>query len=122
MAMPFRMFAGGPVGSGRQWMSWIHRDDWVALVEHALTDARIDGPLNAVAPGPVVNRDFCRALGSALHRPSWLPTPGFALRAVLGELADGLLLQGQRVLPSRAQVVGFGFTYDDVQSAILAAI
>ena len=122
MAMPFHVFAGGPVGSGRQWLSWIHRDDWIRLVERAIADESIAGPLNAVSPQPVTNRAFSQALGRALHRPSWLPVPGLALQLLLGELADVALLQGQRVRPARAEQLGFAFTYRDVDRALAAAL
>ncbi len=118
MMLPFLLFAGGPVGSGKQWMSWIHRDDWIRLVERLLTDTSFSGPINAVAPSPVTNRDFSSALGRAVHRPSWLPAPGFMLRAIFGEMADVILLSGQRVLPSRAGELGFEFTYADLDRAL----
>jgi uncharacterized protein (TIGR01777 family) len=113
----FKLFAGGPAGSGAQYMSWIHRDDWVALVTWLL-DGRGDGPYNATAPNPVTNAEFSRALGRVLDRPSWFPTPGFVLRTVLGEMADALVLGGQRVLPSRALAEGFTFRFGDVAAAL----
>ena len=111
MLPPFRMFVGGPLGSGRQYMSWIHRDDWVEIVRWALLTSSVSGPLNATAPNPVTNAEFSSALGSALRRPSWLPAPGFALRLVLGEMADALLLSGQRILPAKANALGFRFAF-----------
>lgn len=118
MALPFRMFGGGPVGSGRQYYSWIHRDDWLEMVAWALRTNGVSGPLNLTAPNPVPNRDFARALGRALHRPSLLPAPAFALRLALGEMADALLLTGQRVLPARAHAAGFTFRYPTLEAAL----
>jgi uncharacterized protein (TIGR01777 family) len=114
---PFRLFAGGPIGSGRQYMSWIHRIDWVEMVRWVVETPTIAGPLNATAPEPVTNRDFSRALGRALHRPSLLPAPGFAVSLVLGEMAGPLVLTGQRVLPARARSMGFHFRYPDINQA-----
>lgn len=113
----FKLFAGGPAGSGAQYMSWIHRDDWVALVTWLL-DRRDEGPFNATAPNPVTNAEFSLALGRVLGRPSWLPTPGFVLRAMLGEMADALLLGGQRVLPARAMAAGFTFRFNELGDAL----
>ncbi len=119
LALPFRLFSGGPAGSGQQYMSWIHEADWVGMAVWALT-APVSGPLNATAPEPVTNRAFARALGQALHRPSWLPAPAFALRIVLGEMADALILGGQRVLPRVALDGGFRFTHTRVDDALRA--
>jgi uncharacterized protein (TIGR01777 family) len=100
LALPFHFFAGGPLGSGRQVMSWIHRDDWIAMVRWALASPGVQGPLNLTAPAPVTNREMATALGRALHRPSFMPAPAFALRLALGEMADAMVLNGQRVLPA----------------------
>jgi uncharacterized protein (TIGR01777 family) len=118
MALPFRFFVGGPVGSGRQYMSWIHRDDWVGIVTWAMRDPTVTGPLNLTAPDPVRNSDFARALGQALGRPSLLPVPAFALRLAVGELADTALLSSQRVIPAVASAAGFRFGYADIQGAL----
>jgi uncharacterized protein (TIGR01777 family) len=118
MAPPFRMFAGGPVGSGRQWMSWIHLDDWIGLVRLAITNDAVRGPLNLVAPAPVTNREFSHALGRALHRPSVMPLPEFAVRLMFGELADGTLLASQNVAPKVAREAGYQFRYSEVQQAL----
>ncbi|NOT25749.1 MAG: TIGR01777 family protein [Acidobacteria bacterium] len=119
MALPFRFFAGGPIGSGRQYLSWIHRDDWVAMTTWALTNPAVSGPLNATAPEPATNREFTKALGRALHRPAFMPAPGFALRVVLGEMAN-LILEGQRVLPAKAGELGFRFRYPQLEPALRA--
>ena len=118
MLPPFRLFAGGPFGSGRQFVSWIHRDDWVALVLWLLRARDVDGPVNATAPAPVTNAEFARALGHALRRPSWLPAPAFALRLALGEMADPLLLFSQRVMPDRASRAGFVFAHPTLEHAL----
>jgi uncharacterized protein len=117
MLLPFKLFAGGPFGTGRQFVSWIHRDDWVALVLWLLDAQNLAGPVNATAPSPVTNAEFARALGRALHRPSWLPAPAFALKVALGEMADPLLLFSQRVMPDRASRAGFLFRYATIERA-----
>jgi hypothetical protein len=119
-ALPFHVFAGGPAGSGRQYMSWIHVDDWVQMVYWAVTTSTVQGPLNVTAPEPVTNAEFARTLGSALRRPAIVPAPAFALRLVLGEMADALILGGQRVLPARAQSLGFSFRYATLDAALRA--
>jgi uncharacterized protein (TIGR01777 family) len=121
MARPIRWFVGGPIGSGRQYLSWIHRDDWVSMVVWALTNEAVSGPLNVTAPTPATNLDFTRALGAVLRRPTLLPAPGFALRAVLGEMAD-LILTGQRVVPARALELGFEFQYPVLDAALRDAL
>ncbi|HZI79251.1 MAG TPA: TIGR01777 family oxidoreductase [Vicinamibacterales bacterium] len=118
LALPFHFFAGGPLGSGRQVMSWIHRDDWVAMVRWALASTGVRGPLNLTAPAPVTNREMAAAVGRALHRPSFMPAPGFALRLALGEMADALILNGQRVLPKLAVAGGFRFRYSTLDEAL----
>jgi uncharacterized protein (TIGR01777 family) len=118
MLLPFKMGAGGPVGSGRQYWPWIHRSDWVDMVRWALQTRAVSGPLNATAPNPVTNKDFARALGRALRRPSLMPAPAFALRLVLGEMADALLLSGQRAVPAKAQALGFTFKYTRLEPAL----
>lgn len=117
MLTPFKMFVGGPVGSGRQYMSWIHHADLVGMILFALDDPRIEGPLNGVAPQPATNREFSTELGKALGRPSFLPTPAFALRLALGEVAN-VVTQGQRVMPQKALDNGFRFRYPDLAPAL----
>jgi uncharacterized protein (TIGR01777 family) len=116
MMMPFRLFAGGPIGSGRQYLSWIHRLDWVEMVRWIVATPSADGPFNATAPHPVTNRQFARALGRALHRPALLPAPGFGLRLLLGEFAESILT-GQRVIPKRAMAMGYHFRYPEIDIA-----
>lgn len=114
---PFRFFVGGPVGSGRQYMSWIHRIDWIEMVRWIIDTRALTGALNVTAPVPVTNREFSRALGRALHRPAFVPTPGFPLKIVLGEMAEDLVLTGQRAIPQRALSHGFHFRYPEIDQA-----
>jgi len=118
LALPFRLFAGGRVGSGNQYWSWIHREDWVRMVRWAIDTEMVKGPLNLTAPGPVTNREFTQALARALHRPAIAPAPAFALRFLLGEMADAMILNGRRVLPAKAEMKGFEFRYPDLDSAL----
>jgi uncharacterized protein (TIGR01777 family) len=118
LALPFRFFAGGRLGSGEQYCSWIHIHDWVRLVRWAIEQPGINGPLNATAPAPASNRELADALGRALRRPAFAPAPAFALRLLLGEMADALILSGQRVLPAKATRSGFEFRYPDLESAL----
>jgi uncharacterized protein (TIGR01777 family) len=117
MLTPVRMFAGGPLGSGRQYVSWIHHEDLVDLLLLALDNPQCAGPLNGTAPNPATNRDFFRALGKALHRPSFMWTPGFALRVVLGEAAE-IITTGQRVLPKKALALGYRFKFATLDAAL----
>ena len=122
MLPPFKMFAGGPLGAGTQYMPWIHKDDWVRLVSWTITTEGARGPLNATSPSPVTNAEFSKALGHALKRPSLLPAPAFALRIALGEMADALLLSGQRALPMRATDLGFSFRYSNIDDALASVL
>ena len=119
MLLPFKLGAGGPLGNGRQWMSWVDRDDAVRMIEWALETETARGTYNVTAPEPVRNRDFGRALGAALHRPALIPTPALALRLAFGsEMAEEMLLAGQRVLPARAQREGFTFDYPTIDRSL----
>ena len=120
MLPAFRMGLGGPIGSGLQWFPWIHRDDIVRLYLHLL-DTDIDGPVNGVAPEAVRQGDFAKALGTALHRPAFLPTPRFALRLAVGEFGD-TLFHSQRVLPEKAKRNGFEFKYPTLPEALAASL
>ena len=117
MLLPFQMGVGGPIGNGRQVMSWIHRDDLVALLTACVEDARWSGVVNATAPEPVSSREFAKAMGRALHRPAILPTPGFALALLKGRVAS-ILTAGQRVLPSAALRLGFPWRYPTIDAAL----
>jgi uncharacterized protein len=118
MLLPFRFGAGGPVGNGAQWMSWIDRDDALGLIAWAIGHAAARGVYNATSPQPVRNRDFARAVGRALHRPSLLAAPAFALRLAFGEMAEEVLLAGQRVFPRRAEADGFAFVRPSLDAAL----
>lgn len=122
MLPPFRLGLGGPMGDGRQFMSWVSMPDTVGLLHHALVNEAIDGPFNAVAPGAVPNREFSGTLARVLRRPAFLPAPAFALRAAMGELADGLLLASLRVVPRRALETGYRFRHAELESALRAAL
>ncbi len=117
MALPFRLFAGGPLGSGRQWVPWIHLADEVGAIRFLLETEVARGPFNLSAPDPVQNRDLGRALGEVLHRPSLLPTPGFALQLALGEMA-AMVLEGQRTVPQALQKLGYTFRFPDLRWAL----
>lgn len=121
MALPFRLFAGGPLGSGRQWFPWAHLDDTVAAYRRALEDERLRGAVNLAAPDLRRQRDLARELATVLGRPSWLPAPRPALRAVLGEQAD-LLLHGQRAVPAKLTEVGFRFAHPSLRDALEDAL
>jgi hypothetical protein len=116
--LPFRLFAGGRVGTGQQFFSWISLTDWIGLVQWVLATNHLSGPVNLTAPAPVTNAEFARVLGRALGRPSFVPTPAFAVRFALGELADSLILGGQRVVPARAQARGYEFTHATLEAAL----
>jgi uncharacterized protein (TIGR01777 family) len=121
MLPPFRLGVGGPVAGGRQFISWIHRDDLAGLIAAAVSDDRWNGPVNATAPEPVSNRDFSRALGHTLKRPALLPVPGLALQLLYGEMAE-IVTQGARVVPAKALVLGYEFAHADLGEALSSAI
>lgn len=110
MLPPFKLGVGGPLGSGKQWFPWIHISDIVGIFRHAIDNGSMKGPVNGVAPEPVTNAEFTKQLGRALHRPAFLPVPEFALRALLGEMAD-VLFGSQRVVPKAAVEAGYEFQY-----------
>ena len=118
MLLPFKLGLGGRLGSGGQFMSWIHLDDQIELIKFALAYRGLDGPVNAVAPLPVTNLEFTKTLAGVLRRPAVFPVPAFLLRAVLGEMADALLLQGQRVLPRKLMSAGFKFAHPELKDAL----
>jgi len=123
LLLPFRLGAGGPMGSGDQWMPWVDREDILRFIEWAIDRDTVRGPYNVTAPNPARNRDFARTLGRVLHRPAFMPTPAFALRLILGsEMADEMLFGGQRVLPKRGTEEGFEFRYPELDAALKHAI
>lgn len=117
MALPYKLGVGGRVGSGTQWVSWIHIRDMVRLLEFAIMNERVVGPINATAPHPVTSDGLGRTLGQVLHRPHWIPVPSFALKLLFGELSE-LLLKGQRVLPRKLLDLSFRFEYPELEGAL----
>jgi hypothetical protein len=122
MLLPFQLGMGGPIGSGRQWMSWIVLEDLIRVLSSALTDTRMRGPLNAAAEQSVTNREFVRALGSALHRPAVFPLPAFIVRTIFGEMAKETLLSSTRAVPARLKEIGFSFRHPEIREAMQFAV
>jgi hypothetical protein len=123
LLLPFKLGYGGRTGPGSQWWSWITLDDEVGALEHLAFSSEMDGPVNLTAPNPVTNTDFVNALGAALRRPTILPTPSFALKAMLGsELAEALLFQSQRVVPARLTEDGFAFNSPSLEGALQSLV
>lgn len=122
MLTPFRMGAGGHIGSGRQWMSWITLDDVVGAIQHALATDSLRGPVNTVAPNPVTNAEFSRVLGQVLHRPTILPLPAFMVRMIFGEMGEALLLGSQRVDCGKLVASGFRFRHPELKPALEAIL
>lgn len=122
MLLPFRLGLGGRVGDGGQWLSWISLEDAVGALRHAIDTPALQGPVNVVGPAPVTNAEFTDALGRVLHRPTLLPIPKFALRAVFSEMADATLIASQRAVPRALEATGFEFAHRDVESALAAAL
>jgi len=121
MLLPFRLGLGGRLGDGRQWMSWIHRQDWIAIAQAMMADASMQGTYNATAPNPVRNSEFTRTLAQCLHRPALLPAPACVLKVLLGEMSE-LVLGSQRVVPERLSAQGFQFQYTELASALNEAL
>lgn len=121
MLLPFRLFVGGPLGSGKQWFSWVHRDDLVGLILFSLQNTAVRGVLNAAAPEPQTMKDFCRTLGQVMGRPSWAPVPAWVLKIVLGEMSQ-MVLTGQRVMPVAAEKAGYEFKYPTLEAALSAVL
>lgn len=117
MALPFRLFAGGPLGSGKQYFPWIHVDDEVAAIRYLLSSETASGPYNLTAPDPLTNRDFVRLLGRTMRRPAFVPTPSLALKMLFGEMST-VLLDGQRAVPARLQDAGFEYVYSGIEDAL----
>lgn len=118
MLTPFKLGVGGPLGNGRQYWPWIHRHDWIALVRFVIARPDAEGAVNATAPEPVTNEVFSKTLARVLGRPSLFKAPAFALRLAMGEMADALLLKGQRVVPAKAVAMGFEFRYRELEPAL----
>ena len=118
LLLPFRFFAGGPLGSGNQWFSWIHLEDEVRAIRFLIEKEDLQGIFNLTSPGHLRQKEFSKILGEVMKRPSWLPVPGFMLRLLMGEMAEELLLTGQRVAPKRLLEAGFTFLYPEAELAI----
>lgn len=118
LALPFKFFVGGPMGSGKQYIPWIHLADYVAAIRLVMENATLRGAFNLAAPNPLTNAEFNRALGKVMGRPSWMPVPEIALKIALGEMADQLLLTSQRIVPKRLQDAGFKFQFTDAEVAL----
>jgi len=114
----FKKFIGGPIGSGKQWFSWVHIKDLAEAFLFLIKHPEISGPANVCAPHPVRNKDLAKALGRVLHRPSFMPAPGFMIKLVLGEFGS-TILEGQRVIPRKLLTSGFTFQYPDIETALL---
>ena len=117
----FKKFIGGPIGSGQQWFSWVHIKDLAEIFAFLIKNPEISGPVNICSPNPVKNKDFAKALGRALHRPSFFPAPGFMIKWVLGEFGS-VILEGQRVLPRRLLKKGFIFQYSSIDKALQSIV
>lgn len=118
MALPVKLFAGGPVGSGKQWVSWIHIEDQIHAIMHLLQNPKSNGVYNLTAPGPVRQGELAKTLAKTLKRPYWLPAPSIAIRVLLGEMGDELLLKGSKVLPEKLLAENFTFAYSELDAAI----
>ena len=121
LLLPFKMFVGGPLGSGRQWFPWVHREDVAGVIRFVLEHSPISGPVNVAAPQSVTNEEFCRALARAMHKPCWARVPAPVLRAALGEMA-GMILTGQKVAPEKLEKHGYRFRYPDLDTALPAIL
>lgn len=117
MLPPFKMFIGGPLGSGKQWMSWVLREDLISVIKFAITNDKVTGILNVTSPNPVTNNEFSETLGKVLKRPSFMPVPSSALKLLFGEMAD-IMLGGQKVLPERLKEYDFEFKYPELEGAL----
>ncbi|WP_226585112.1 TIGR01777 family oxidoreductase [Halobacillus litoralis] len=117
MVLPYKMMVGGNLGSGEQWMSWIHIEDVVGIIDFAIKNDEVNGPLNGTAPNPKRNKDFGETLGSVMNRPHWLPVPSIALKAALGDMST-LLLDGQSVIPKKALTQGYTFNFPELKPAL----
>ena len=118
MLLPFKLGAGGRMGRGTQYVSWIAIDDAIGAIHHAVCTESLHGPVNAVSPAPVANAEFARVLARVLSRPAIFPTPPFAMRLAFGEMADALLLASQRVVPRHLQASGYRFHYPELAGAL----
>lgn len=121
MTLPFKFFAGGPLGSGKQWMPWIHITDEVRAIKFLLDNPKADGPFNLASPNPVTNQQFGEILGATMRRPSFMPTPAIAMKTLLGEMST-IVLDGQRVVPQKLEALGFSFTYPSLRDSLRSLV
>ncbi|AFL99611.1 TIGR01777 family protein [Desulfitobacterium dehalogenans ATCC 51507] len=121
MTMPFKFYIGGPLGTGEQWLSWIHIQDLISIIRCVIEHPGLSGPINAVAPNPARMRDFSKTLGKVLSKPSWLPVPEILLKIALGQMSE-MLLHGQRAVPKKIQSAGFEYMYADLEEALENAL
>ncbi|MEZ4866522.1 MAG: TIGR01777 family oxidoreductase [Caldilineaceae bacterium] len=121
ITLPFKFFAGGPLGNGKQWMPWIHIEDEVRAIQFLLENEKADGPFNLCAPNPVTNKEFSEIVGATMRRPAFLPAPAFALKTVLGKMST-ILLDGQRAVPAKLEALGFSFKHPTAREAIAALL
>jgi uncharacterized protein len=117
LVLAFKMYGGGPLGSGKQWFPWVHRDDLISVILAALSNSAYSGPINVAAPEGVTNKQFCKTLGKVLHRPCWFPVPESMLKVALGEMAS-MVLTGQHVIPARLQELGYQFRFPELEPAL----
>lgn len=118
MLPPFKFGLGGPIGSGKQWMSWIHMDDIIGIIRHAIENESVSGVINGTAPNPVTNKTFSSTLGKVLKRPAFIPMPAFVMKLMMGEMAEELLLSGQRVIPEKILLADYDFKFIDLEAAL----
>ncbi len=118
MLPPFKFGLGGPIGTGKQWMSWIHIEDIVGIIRYAIENDQISGAINGTAPEPVTNKSFARTLGKVLNRPAFMPMPAFVMKLMFGQMAEELLLSGQRVVPDKISKAGYSFKFKRLESAL----
>lgn len=121
MVLPFKFYIGGTLGSGNQWLSWIHIKDLTSMIRFVIEHRELTGPINATAPEPVIMRNFCHVLGDVMNRPSWLPVPELILKIALGQMSE-MLLHGQRVVPHKIIGAGFDFQFPNLRSALEDAL
>lgn len=118
MLPPFKFGLGGPIGTGKQWMSWIHMDDIIGIIRHAIENETVSGAINGTAPNPVTNKTFSSTLGKVLKRPAFIPMPAFVMKLMMGEMAEELLLSGQRVIPEKIISADYDFKFIDLETAL----
>lgn len=117
MVIPFKLYAGGHIGDGKQWIPWVHINDVVSMIIFSIDNENIKGPINLTSPNPVRMKDFCKEMGKVINRPSWLPVPSITLKATFGEMAD-IITSGQRAIPQKALTNGYKFQYENVEEAL----